>query len=497
MQLLRLGGDAVVFTADSANLSITDNLDLRMKLIMDDWQPTGGTVEQCFIAKRQGGDEWTFRTDLTTGRLQFVWWDTGGVATSETASADVPFTSGTHWIRARRSGTSVNFWTSNDTTNDHTAVSWTALGATQTTPAGSIRSTVATHVTIGAEGNGRNTPLYGYVYAAAVVDNVTTRADPVFASSTEWTVGEDAGDTASDGVNTWTLGGNAEIVGDNVEGAHVAVEVAFGANPWDASIVWSPITDDVQSISTSRGRNYELDRFDAGTATFQIDNTSGWYHSHNTASPYYPNVKPMVPIRVRAVLERDSSIRSGRGLWNGGRSPTRATSNPSPMSMRSTCSNRYHSPVLLSLTVLRWLLLWRRWPGGGSPTTPTRRWRALTTSPSPGLRPGIRAHWPNDFAGTFDGVDDFATVANEADVELLADMSIEMWFKPQLEMAQTVTTVQHSGSHFLGGTSQCDFGGSRMLGWWCWWLLGQRLQFGRWWWWWWLCQGHPHRGARG
>ena len=58
----------------------------------------------------------------------------------------------------------------------------------------------------------------------------------------------------------------------------------------------------MKGISTSRGRNYELDRFDAGTASFEIDNTSGWYHSHNTESPYYPNVKPMVPIRVRAVV---------------------------------------------------------------------------------------------------------------------------------------------------------------------------------------------------
>ena len=87
----------------------------------------------------------------------------------------------------------------------------------------------------------------------------------------------------------------------NLEGCDLFVEVAFGSDPFATSPTWTNITDDVRAISTNRGRNAELSRFDAGTATFEIDNTSGWYHSHNTASPYYPNVKPMVPIRVRVV----------------------------------------------------------------------------------------------------------------------------------------------------------------------------------------------------
>ena len=51
--------------------------------------------------------------------------------------------------------------------------------------------------------------------------------------------------------------------------------------------------------------------------------------------------------------------------------------------------------------------------------------------------PGV---WTNDFAGFFDGVNDFASVANEADIELRSDMSIEMWLRPELSLAQTVTT---------------------------------------------------------
>ena len=294
---------AVAHCPDSALLSITDNLDLRVRVAMNNWGIHED--EQTFVSKRQGGDEWQFRTNITTGRLEFVWWDTGGVASQETASADTGFVDGTtHWIRVRRAGTSVNFWTSNDNTNDHTAVTWTALGATQTTPSGSIRSTVATNISIGTAGLGGGEQIVGaYFYTVVILDNVTVRADPKFYDSAEWTVGEDAGDTASDGVNTWTLGAGGLIIGDNIPktNAFVAVHAAFGNNVFDGAPLWTDITTDVQSITFNRGRFYELDRMDTGTCSLQINNSTGNYNSHNTASPYYPNIKPRVPIRIQAL----------------------------------------------------------------------------------------------------------------------------------------------------------------------------------------------------
>ena len=387
----------------------------------------------------------------TSGRPSLVWWDTGGVASTETADADLPFADGTTgWIRVRRSGTSVNFWTSTDDTNDHTAVTWTALGTTQTTPAGSIRSTVATFVTIGASGTGGGDPLDGFIYTVAIVDNVTTRANPIFADPTQWRVGEDQGDTAADAQgNTWQLGPQGVIIGDNVAGAYVSVQCAFASTPlWNSaatSPAWFEITDDVKGISTSRGRNYELDRFDAGTASFEIDNTSGWYHSHNTESPYYPNVKPMVPIRVRAVV--GGTIYP---IWFGfvERWPITHPGNIEsivhvdavdlfkalslaeiPLSDRPA--------LVASLSPVAW---WRFADDTDSSAAGTHD---LTITGASTGDPGI---WPNDFAGAFDGVDDFASVANEADVELLSDMSIEMWFKPQLEVAQTVETFNTPGA---------------------------------------------------
>lgn len=427
-QALQMSGDAVAFTPDSTNLSITDNLDLRIRVARDDWFRLD---DETFISKRQGGDEWIFRTDEVTGRLQFVWWDTGGVATSETADADVPFVNGqTGWIRVRRAGTAVNFWTSTTNTNDHTAVSWTALGTTQTTPSGSIRSTVSTFVTIGAAGTGRNSPLYGFVHAAAVVDNVTTRADPRFDLATEWTVGEDAGDTASDGVNTWTLGGNAEIVGDNFQGVHLALEAGFGSNPFDASMIWTDLTEDMRVADCTRGRSYELDRFDAGTMTTELENFSGNYHSHNTASPYYPNIKPMVPIRLRAV--HDGTVYP---IWAGFVERWPITYPQNIDSLANVESVDLFKPLSLAkvstigrVSIVEALDPVAWWRFGDNNDSSLAGTHDLTFAGSPST--GVAGAWPGDLATTFDGTDDTATIANDTDIELVnADRSFEVWYR--------------------------------------------------------------------
>jgi len=43
------------------------------------------------------------------------------------------------------------------------------------------------------------------------------------------------------------------------------VEVAFATDPADPP-VWTDVSDRVRALSTSRGRQHELDRYEAGTA---------------------------------------------------------------------------------------------------------------------------------------------------------------------------------------------------------------------------------------
>lgn len=86
--------------------------------------------------------------------------------------------------------------------------------------------------------------------------------------------------------------------------AHVVLEVSIGfaSNPNVAigSTVWTDVSADVRSFDTSRGRQYELDRFEAGTATIVLNNRHRKYDPTNTSSPHSPNVKPMRRVRIRA-----------------------------------------------------------------------------------------------------------------------------------------------------------------------------------------------------
>lgn len=87
----------------------------------------------------------------------------------------------------------------------------------------------------------------------------------------------------------------------------VFVEAAFASDPNTAGRVWTDITNYVAGrpsttfLNIERGRTFELDRVDAGTAQFSLDNRTGRFDPANSASPYFPGVKPMRPFRVQAL----------------------------------------------------------------------------------------------------------------------------------------------------------------------------------------------------
>ncbi len=97
----------------------------------------------------------------------------------------------------------------------------------------------------------------------------------------------------------------------------IVVEAAFGADPgdWTQSVdytwtvegpVWTDITarcigkEGSPVIDISRGRQYELTQEETGEMTISLDNHDGAFTFGNTASPYYPNIAPGVPVRVTA-----------------------------------------------------------------------------------------------------------------------------------------------------------------------------------------------------
>lgn len=64
--------------------------------------------------------------------------------------------------------------------------------------------------------------------------------------------------------------------------------------------VYADLTSLVESVNINRGRNRQLDQFNAGTATVSFNNSSRILDPLNTASIYYPYVLPRCPIIILA-----------------------------------------------------------------------------------------------------------------------------------------------------------------------------------------------------
>ena len=65
-------------------------------------------------------------------------------------------------------------------------------------------------------------------------------------------------------------------------------------------VTFVDLTSIVESVNIRRGRNRQLDQFNAGTATIAFNNQSEILNPTNTASPYYPFVLPRCPVQILA-----------------------------------------------------------------------------------------------------------------------------------------------------------------------------------------------------
>lgn len=82
----------------------------------------------------------------------------------------------------------------------------------------------------------------------------------------------------------------------------VKVEIAFVSNVYGTP-TWTDVTADVESVNTSSAsRNYELDRYDGGSAQVVLRNFTGQYDPLNTSSSHYPYVLPFRPVRITSTL---------------------------------------------------------------------------------------------------------------------------------------------------------------------------------------------------
>lgn len=96
---------------------------------------------------------------------------------------------------------------------------------------------------------------------------------------------------------------DSPVVTPPVSGVLLYVDVALTTDP-SATASWEPVSAYIRQMRTRRGRQHELDRIEAGTATVLLNNRDRRFDPTDTGGPYYGNLLPMRRIRIR-------------GAWNG------------------------------------------------------------------------------------------------------------------------------------------------------------------------------------
>lgn len=90
-----------------------------------------------------------------------------------------------------------------------------------------------------------------------------------------------------------------------LDGVQVTVEISFTTDPL-ATPSWVDVSADVRDISTSTGRNNELDEFTAGSMSVVLDNRTRKYDPEYSSGAYYGNIKPGKKIRLSFVHDSNT-----------------------------------------------------------------------------------------------------------------------------------------------------------------------------------------------
>lgn len=107
---------------------------------------------------------------------------------------------------------------------------------------------------------------------------------------------------------------NPAVVPASLPGSY-GICIAFGQNAYTTTPTWTRIDDPtfdnlqhkgtspfsgrfVTSWSTNRGRSYEIDKTQTGTASITVYDTTGYFDPTNAASPFYGKITPMMPAKI-------------------------------------------------------------------------------------------------------------------------------------------------------------------------------------------------------
>ena len=236
---------------DSAALDITGDIDVRVRIAMDDWTPAAAQT----LASKNDGTSNSWRFDVnTTGVIRFIWTTDGVTANQIVKSSTVAPTiadGSVKWIRVTldvdngASGNDVKFWTSDDGTT------WTQLGTTVTTAGVTSIWAGTSNVEIGSYGSLNTGNIAGKVYRAQIYSDITGTTKVLDVDTSVITTGAATSFTAVTGqtvtINRSTSGRKTVAVTQPtwLFGTDDYMEVNTALNASEAMVLSYPEPDDI------------------------------------------------------------------------------------------------------------------------------------------------------------------------------------------------------------------------------------------------------------
>lgn len=204
------------WTADSAAVSVTGDIDIRVKVSLTDWTPAAIStlVAKSEATANQRSYAFSVKTD---GKLQFQNSPDGTAASLVTSASSVAPTvanGATLWVRVTvdvndgAGGNVVTFYTSSNGTT------WTALGTAVTNVGTTSIFDSTALLEVGSRDTGTTQVSAGSFYVAQVYSGIAGTLKAEFRANDTY-----AGDADFPGFatgETWTVEGSAAIVGDAV-----------------------------------------------------------------------------------------------------------------------------------------------------------------------------------------------------------------------------------------------------------------------------------------
>jgi hypothetical protein len=195
-------------TPDTAAISITGDLDQRVRVSLNDWTPAALTTIAGKYNATGNQRSWLLRVN-TDGTLEFRWSTDGVSDITKSSTSATGFTNETaHFVRVvldvnnGAAGNDVKFYTSDDYDPSTGAGTWNQLGTTVTTAGTTSIFNSTAALEVGTFNAGTGSPLSGRAYYAEVLNGIAGTRVAEF-DATDFA---DAGTSAvSSTGETWTI----------------------------------------------------------------------------------------------------------------------------------------------------------------------------------------------------------------------------------------------------------------------------------------------------